>query len=302
MSSLVRVLFPLAALLFSQIMSADTYQLYFLGGQSNMVGFGFNDKLPDKYRFASNNILIFNGHPATDNNPEGGDGIWQPLQPGFGLNFSFDGKENKLSDRFGPEISFGYEMLRRKPDTKIAIIKYAMGGTSLVDGVSGYGSWDPNSHNTNQYNYFLRTVKTALSDHDIDGDGVKDRLIPSGMVWMQGEADAYDNKAASDAYLENLKTIIGLFRSALQDSNLPVVIGQITDAKAGETKTVMQYSKAVQAAQHQFVEQDRCSDISVVTEEIGYLEGDDWHYNSEGYLRMGTDFAHKITSLQDACL
>ena len=119
-----------------------TYRLYFLGGQSNMEGFGFNDELPDEYRARSTDVMIFRGQMALDNTPHGGIGVWRPLEPGFGTGFQTNEETVHLSDRFGPELLFGLTMAQRQPGAKIAIVKYALGGSGLADGV-GYGNWHP---------------------------------------------------------------------------------------------------------------------------------------------------------------
>ncbi len=172
-----------------------TYRLYYLGGQSNMDGYGHVEELPEGSRGKSARVMIFTGQPAFDNETHGGIGIWELLQPGHGTGFETDGKTNQLSDRFGPELLFGQTILKHATGSKIAIIKYALGGSGLADGV-GYGNWYPDFSDgagINQYDHALTTFRNAFANSDIDGDGISDRLVPTGIVWMQGEADAYDS-------------------------------------------------------------------------------------------------------------
>ena len=58
------------------------YKLYYLGGQSNMEGFGYVEELPAAVASTSDNVMIFTGQMALDNETHAGVGIWQPLQPG----------------------------------------------------------------------------------------------------------------------------------------------------------------------------------------------------------------------------
>ena len=286
---------------------AETYKLYYLGGQSNMVGFGYNNKLPDHLR-NQEDAYIYKGKSAADDDLSGGQGEWIPVQPGLGLliiteqaNNSVETGENsatQLSDRFGPELSFAHQIRKLHPDEKIAIIKYARGGTALVDGVSAYGSWDPHVRKPNQYNHFMAIINDALARSDIDGDGREDVLEPAGIVWMQGEADAFDNQNASDNYLANLTGLMGRIRAAFRSPNLPVVIGKITDSKLNESVQVMKYSKQVRIAQEAFAELDACAAISRATEDNSYPSDDEWHYDTDGYIRMGIDFAHQLSSLR----
>lgn len=277
------------------------YQLYFLGGQSNMDGYGHVAELPETYRGTVDAVRIFHGQPVKDGLPAEVPGKWAPLQPGHGAGFSSNGRDNLLSDRFGPELTFGFRLRAIDPDAKLAIIKYSFGGTALDRRVSAYGTWDPDFDGNNQYDFALATLRNALSVRDIDGDGVDDRLVPSGVIWMQGEADAFDNPLAAADYEANLKRTIDLLRAALRFDDLPVVIGKITDSGMAEDGTVMDFAKVVQAAQHRFVEQDSCAALVTETETYGYPESDAWHYDSESYVRMGIAFADAVVALKTRC-
>ena len=279
-----------------------SYKLYYLGGQSNMEGYGFSDKLPQNASNSSQNVMIFTGQMALDNEIHAGVGLWQPLQPGFGTGFKTDGKFNQLSDRFGPELLFGQTMAERSPGTKIAIIKYALGGSGLAEGV-GYGNWHPDFSDgagENQYDHALRTLRNAFAHADIDGDGVADRLIPSGIVWMQGEADAFDSQAAADDYRANIERLMGLLRAALRVDDLPLVIGKITDSGMSEDGSVMDYIGTVQQAQQDYVTTDDCAAYVTVTDDLAYLE-DGWHYDTDGFVRLGTAFAEAMNGLEQKC-
>ncbi|MDJ0750265.1 MAG: sialate O-acetylesterase [Woeseiaceae bacterium] len=292
----------IACILFPWTTQATDYKLYFLGGQSNMEGFGFNEELPSVSRAASDRVMIFNGQLALDNETHGGVGTWQALAPGFGTGFRTDGKENRLSDRFGPELLFGQTLAARDADANIAIVKYALGGSGLSIGV-GYGNWHPDfggGRGINQYDHALTTLRGASAAADIDGDGTPDRLIPTGIVWMQGEADAYDSQAAADAYRANLTRLMGLLRAAMRVDDLPVVIGRITDSGMAEDGTVMDYIGTVQDAQRAFVEADECAAYVTVTDDLGYLD-DAWHYDSDGFVRMGKAFAEAMMDLERTC-
>ena len=84
----------------------DTWKVYYLGGQSNMDGYGFNNQLPDSLKKRIPNSMIFNGKRDNEGSPNGGIGIWSPVEPGHGNMFQTDGVSNFLSKMFGPELSF----------------------------------------------------------------------------------------------------------------------------------------------------------------------------------------------------
>ncbi len=281
--------------------SATDYRLYYFGGQSNMDGFGYVDELPARFGRPSAKVVIFTGNQGEDGKPEDGRGLWAPLQPGYGTGFTSDGETNQLSDRFGAEVTFGHRMLEIDSDARIAILKYSRGGTGLAEGSSGYGTWAPDYDGVNQYDHALAAMRNALSVTDVDGDGEPDRLIPTGIIWMQGEADAYASQAFADAYEANLKRLMDLIRAALRVDDLPVVIGRITDSGRGENGLVMPYIETVQAAQARFVESDACAAYVTEIDDYDYPEDDDWHYDSNGYVRIGIAFANAAVELEKRC-
>jgi len=282
--------------------NAADYKLYYLGGQSNMEGFGYANQLSEDIVEPSANVMIFTGQMALDNETHAGVGMWESLQPGHGTGFRTDGKSNFLSDRFGPELFFGLTMAKRSPEMKIALIKYALGGSGLADGV-GFGSWHPDFSDgagNNQYDHALKTMRNAFSNTDIDGDGIADRLIPSGIVWMQGEADAYDSQAAAAEYRANIQRLMDLLRAAMRVDDLPVVIGKVTDSGMSEDGSVMDYIETVQQAQQDYAANDACTAYVTVTDDLGYLD-DGWHYDTDGFVRLGTAFAEAMRELEQRC-
>lgn len=281
----------------------NEYDVYFLAGQSNMEGFGFVKDLPDADRAVVQDVYIFDGRMAEDGEDGGGVGKWERLRPGHGTGFETDGDVNIPSDRFGPELSLGRQLRALSPGRRVALIKYSRGGSGLVDGVSGYGSWDPDyarGNGRNQYDNALSTIAYALSVRDIDGDGYEDRLIPAGIIWMQGEADAYENEAAAMGYEANLARLMGLFRAALRADDLPVVIGQIADSGDTPETRVMAFSPEVQQAQKAFVEADACAALVTVTQDFSFLP-DGWHYVSGNYVTLGQAFADEMIALRGRC-
>jgi len=283
--------------------SGDVYDVYFLGGQSNMEGFGYVSELPEHLNKPVDDVMIFMGRNVADGKEGGGVGIWSLLQPGFGFESVSDGTQNKLSDRFGPELTFASHMKTLSPNRKIAIIKYSRGGTGLHVEASGYGSWDPDydkGNGLNQYDNALAAISLAMGQSDINGDGRVDTLIPKGIVWMQGEADAYDSVVAAQSYETNLSQMMDLIRAALGEKNLPVAIGKIKDSGDTAETRVMKHSPDIQQAQLAYTESDNCAELVTVTEDFSFLE-DGWHYVSNDYVKLGRAFAEAIAALHASC-
>lgn len=275
----------------------NTYEVYLLSGQSNMAGFGSNRKIPSDLLGEQDNVFIFHGRSEKDKTPATGTGKWARLQPGHGAGFSATEDQNSYSHRFGPELTFGSEMARRKPKSKIAIIKYVKGGTALQIGAGPGGTWNPAPETTTQYDHLLATIKNAMSTKDIDGDGKEDRLIPKGIVWYQGAGDASHTLGTAQAYEERLERWLKLVRAALGDSTLPVVVVKITDSGQDDDGKVMDYGDIVQKAQENIVRRDPYSSL-VKTD--GYeFRNDRWHFKSKAYLKMGTAFADAMVKPSD---
>jgi iduronate 2-sulfatase len=277
----------------------SVYKLYYLGGQSNMDGYGYVSELSDELSESVSKILIFHGNTSADDTVADGKGIWAPLRAGHGAGFSSDGISNTYSERFGVEITFGKKIIELNPDSKIAFLKYSRGGTSIDEEAAGnYGTWDPqykDGEGINQYDHFLAAVKNSFSIKDIDGDGKEDRLIPSGIIWMQGESDATGDEEVVNRYFDNLSELMYLIRDALGDNEIPVIIGRISDSGNDPSGKVWEYGAAIRKAQHEFVSADQNAAIVVTTDNYNY--SDPWHYDSEGYIDLGNNFALALDSL-----
>ena len=285
----------------SQEFKKDSIRLFYLGGQSNMDGFGKNMELPDTLKTEFKNVWIFHGNPAPDEDDNAGSGIWSNLKPGHGYGFSSDGIQNNLSNRFGCELSFAKKLQKLYPNEKIALIKYSRGGTSLDSLAAGqYGSWDSDYsgiNGINQYDHFLKTVQLAFKDTDIDNNGKEDYLIPSGILWMQGESDASYTEEIANDYYDNLLRLMELIRAALHKDDIPVVIGKISDSWNNASGKIYKYGELVQFAQEEYVRNDRHA--SIVRSTRYYKYSDPWHYDSNGYINLGVKFAEAVYLLNE---
>ncbi|MDW7690222.1 sialate O-acetylesterase [Flammeovirgaceae bacterium SG7u.111] len=297
MKAFLYLLFCLFLLQFTAFGQTE-FKLFYLGGQSNMDGFGYVKDLPDSLNTTFGNVWIFHGNSAPDEAETGGLGMWDKLKPGHGTGFSSDGKTNKLSNRFGIELSFAKKLQRLYPNQKIAIIKYSRGGTSIDTlGSPRSGTWDADyigSNGLNQYDHFLTTMKHALKTSDIDGDGKPDTLIPSGILWMQGESDAGSEEIALK-YYGHLKRLMDLIRAAMLTDDLPVVIGKISDSWNDADGKVWDYCELVQYAQEKYIRTDK--NAAIIRDTRYYKYSDKWHYDSPGYIDFGEKFAEKIAEL-----
>lgn len=283
---------------FCQQLEKEKFRLFFLGGQSNMEGHGLNAELPDSLMATNEDVWIFHGNPAPDEDTNGGLGKWNILKPGNGAGFSSDGIDNHLSQKFGPELSFAKRLQELYPNDKIALIKYARGGSSIDSLIAReYGSWEidyKGKNGINQFDHFLTTLRGALTFGDIDRNGVEDVFIPQGIIWMQGESDALNEQTAL-RYYDNLKRLMDLIRASLRVDDLPVVIGKISDSYNEVDGKVWNYGELVQYAQEKYAAKD--VKATIVRSTMYYNYSDPYHYDSKGYIDLGIKFADAIYQL-----
>ena len=282
-------------LLFAQS-KKDSIRVFYLGGQSNMEGFGYVNELPDSLKKKYKNVFIYQGNPVGDNDKSGGLGKWDLLQTGHGTGFSSNGKINTLSDRFGVELSLAKRLQELYPNQKLAFIKYARNGSSIDSiGTSGFGAWEPDfkgGKGMNQYDYFLKTVNNAMAVKDINGDGVEDVLIPSGIIWMQGESDADKTEQIANNYYSNLKRLMDLMKAAFRNNDLPIVIGKISDSGDDLDGKVFGFGELVQYSQEKFAATE--PNAAIVRSTKSYSYSDRYHYDNCGFIDLGKQFANAV--------
>ncbi|MEZ6051500.1 MAG: sialate O-acetylesterase [Planctomycetaceae bacterium] len=285
---------------------ATDFYVFYLGGQSNMDGYGQASELPADLQGEVERVPIFHGNKSADCTPVDGRGMWTTLRPGHGFGFKSDGKKVTYSDRIGIELTFAWRLQELLPDKRIALIKYSRGGTSIDEDAAGrFGCWEPDfeqgegeGHGINQYDHFLATIRYAMSDSDINDDGETDRLIPAGIIWMQGESDAAYTAGIADRYEAHLKRLMDLMRAALRSDDLPVVIGRISDSgQDDEDGQVWEHGDTIRTAQAAFVEKDGHAALVTSTDEYGY--SDRWHYDTAGYIDLGQQFAEAWLSISE---
>lgn len=283
----------------AQTNSEKPIKLFFLGGQSNMDGYGLNKELPEELNKEFKNVWIFHGNPTKDGIANGGTGVWAKLQPGHGVGFKYNEGSNMLSQKFGLELSFALALQEKYPDEKIAIIKYSKGGTSIDSLAASYfGCWEPNfraKKGINQYDHFLNTVKLAFKT---SGEIKKKNEIfePMGILWMQGESDAEYDEEIANRYYGHLNNLMNLIRAAFHKDDIPIVLGKISDSGLDEDGIIWDYGDIIQYAQEKFVKEDK--NAAIVRSTKHYKYSDQWHYDSNGYINLGKKFAEKIIWLE----
>jgi hypothetical protein len=264
----------LAALLLSVAsgLHAGPVRVYLVGGQSNADGRASVAGLSPPLSDPLSSVPIYYDDDFTADGAR-----WQDLRPGMSEGY---GQSTNGTSLFGPELAFGHSLHDSTPDEPMAIIKYAYGGTNLdVQWNPGVGGEPRGLHFVN----FLSTVQAGLAAMDPGAVPVL-----SGMIWMQGEADA-SSAVMSAGYEENLANLIAVIRDEFDAPYMPFVIGQIANAKP------YAYGPQVQQAQYN-VSRAVPHTAMVSTSDLG-LKSDNVHYDTSGQLALGQRMADAMRLL-----
>jgi hypothetical protein len=257
----LRSLLVIALFFTHSLYARPVMRVYILAGQSNMDG-TYNpliSQLPAGLTGTIPDVLIkVNGDVNID---------WGPLRPGLGAT----------ANNFGPEITFGRDALASSNGDKIAIIKFAYGGTTLNE------DWRPPSSGGTVgwlYTALINDITTGLAALDSTYS-----VEIMGVCWMQGEYDALDATKASN-YEVNLGNFIHDIRAAFNNPQLPFVIGMI-DSSVGWTYNAIVRQGEINVAKN-------ISGLSIF--DTHRLGTDGYHYNTSGQIELGHFFYYYLAN------
>lgn len=223
--------------------------VYLVAGQSNALGFG---SCSGQWCDPQTDVMFFETLSLG----------WIDLQP-------------RQFGSFGPELSSGRVMADTDPLEKIAMFKYAKGGTALCD------AWNPAGGP--QWTIFVSNLNIAMIQLEAAG------FEPSikGMIWMQGESDPA--RGCAPEYEVNLRNFIMAVRVLVGDPDLPIAIGEVDDSNWPS-------EGAVQAAQLTIASEDRNAGF-VMTSDLQF-NSDNIHYDTASQLTLGERFAAEMSRIQ----
>lgn len=238
------------------------------GGQSNSDGRAAVSGLPAELQAPQADVDLYY-------RVEGGAGTLTSLRPGL-----------SETSQFGPEITLGRRLANlyaQEAGTRVAIIKYANGGTNL------YSQWKAggNATTTNdgpEYITFQQTVTSGLNA--LAAKYPQAVLELDSMVWMQGESDAVATQAAN--YQTNLTNFITDIRLTCGTS-LPFIIGRLSSK---QTSLNASYLNQVRAAQDAVAAADHRTSV-ISTDDFG-MNGDNLHFSASGQQSLGSAFAEDV--------
>lgn len=268
------------------------------GGQSNAAGWGYRQYLLDE------------GHPLAtpqdDVEMYTGSGTASvlnqllPLQSGAGDERIKPGVKQYPAittepvSRFGPELSMartvrdGIDI----PDSKVVVIKYAVGGSTLYGHWKGDGTADSSSDGA-LYKTFQSTVHAGIATIQTNYPYHEVEVI--GMGWVQGESDALNLSGANAAaYSNNLTTFIADVRATF-GTNMVFALSRLSTNQSDNAywPTIRTAQAAVAAADPRVVATE--TDGANYLGAVGFAEGQ-IHFLSSALLQIGEDLGNALVS------
>ena len=168
------------------------------------------------------------------------------------------------------------------PGTKIAFIKYSIGGTYLGKPEGWLPPSSNNGNGGNLYKNMMNTIDQALKTFSNAFDTSKYTPRWAGFVWFQGEFDAFQQNYAN-AYEKNLTNLIKDIRSKTGVDDLPVIIPMIDVQRQWTHNAIV---RAADIAVKQKLK-------NVDTLDTKGFPTDGTHYRAAGYIKIGQLIAQR---------
>ena len=285
--------------------------IYFIAGQSNASGysvFNFNTAVEDNpnFGYGFSNIWYAGDAESTgsDNAVAHRDLCWQLARIGQGAS----------ANKFGPEAGMAEALSSyyNSDSGKVAgFIKYAHGGTALLDNISGEnasnGNWvspsyeatispqSPGNLTGGLYRDFLAQVQKNVAQLRMLGYTT---INFKGLFWMQGESDKgnpTEYEKAFKYFVEDVRDDLGEIAET-DLSALPVFVGEISRTSSSADISTVDTNIAFIAMQQGLP--DVIDNVYVIASgdyDINQLVGgsnvavgtDTWHWNQEDMIAIG---------------
>ncbi len=285
--------------------------VYFIAGQSNASGysaFNFNSALAsdENLIYGHNNVWYAGDAESTgaNNSVVHRDLGWQLARIGQGAAYN----------KFGAEAGMAQELSSRynaQSGLTAGIIKYAHGGTALLDNISGEnasnGNWVPPSYEAvispkdpgkltgGLYRGFLAQTEKNVAQLRKMG---YTEINFKGLFWMQGESDKgnpTEYKRAFEYFASDIREDLGQI-AGVDLSSMPIFIGEISrtsgSADSGTAATNERFIAMQRAlpstVSDTYVIASGQYDINRLVNGSNQAVGtDSWHWNQEDMLAIG---------------
>jgi len=245
-------------------------KVYILAGQSNMAGCDDVRNVDPMWQSQLDDVMLYWGNDAAPG--------FKSLQTGTSGASCSDVAPQFY---FGPELSFGSDLMLSDPASKVVIIKFAVGGTDMFE------YWTTPNREFPDGGVLWNELQNQMASAFTRLDSMGLTYHVEGFLWMQGESDA-DKKYRAKAYAGKLTSFIASMRSFVGDPEMPFILGRIRDA--GQPHADMVRAAQVSVA----------GNIPNVywfdTDDLPWL-ADGIHYNEASMIELGHRFADIVLSL-----
>ena len=188
---------------------------------------------------------------------------------------------NPRADCFGPEVGFAHRFLELMPLDELWLIKYAVGGSSLLawerEWSAERAAITDDADKGALYHRLIHHVKHVTAGTDVN-------LL--GCLWMQGESDSRYQSAAVQ-YQPNLTRMIADFRDDLDQPGMRFVIGLVNPAP-------VRFTNLAEVRQAQTRVAQTVPNVSLVDTDGLTRHEDELHYDTAGQLELGRRFANQL--------
>lgn len=253
----IRLFFPLmiAMALVGQTLHAEALNVWLAAGQSNMVGAGRVEDLPDDFDFTIDEVLYSQDVEIVA--PEG----LGPLQPRLTMT-------QGIRRWYGSELTFGSSLANR-PGGNNAILKFARNGSPLGT------KWHQEGED-------LLGFYDFVDDHleQLGNLGFEPRVV--GMLWVQGTGDAFSQTLAG-RYADNLTTMVSGIRDRYESPQMQFLFSQ------AHANMARNFVETVRQQQQEYAAGDPNS-VLVNIDDLA-LSSDSVHYTSATQQALGFRFA-----------
>ena len=300
--------------------------IYIIAGQSNGSGYTKYDAsvlsgLWSRYNKGSSNVIYtgraeYTNNVNTSNVSTGVNEVkyWTPVVAGQGRSTSHMGAEVGMAKILN-EKYYKYDVATGENRTA-GIIKFAHGGTSLLNSTSGEnaasGNWVSPSYAEYKnishsgltgglYRNLLTQVKSSVTK--LKALGYNDINI-KGVFWMQGEGDRYnpaEYKIAFKYFASDLRRDLGNIMG--EDlSDLAIMIGEISETSGSASTDSVATNQAFIAMQRGLAqEMDNVYVVASGKYKINWLENgvnkngqDAWHWTTADMFNIGVEVGECI--------
>ncbi|MEM7247835.1 MAG: sialate O-acetylesterase [Acidobacteriota bacterium] len=243
------------------VMEIAVGDLFIAGGQSNMAG--WSEGLLDAEEPIDEVHLL---HP---------DGSWRrAAEPMDDIVGQVDAVSIEWVDpQHSPMLRFAKD-LRAAVGVPIGVVPATLGGSNL------HFQWQRDmgepDHRATLYGSLLHRAR------------LHGGLPPRGLIWFQGESDAWDGRTR-EQYETDFERLLSQLRSDLDSPELPVVAAQLGTENSADALWL-----GVQEAQRRVVARDPFTALITTVDQTRH---DSVHFDNAGYKTIGSRFAQAMRAL-----